>query len=62
MADRVLSNEEYVEEGGARCPFCGSDEVTGDSFTSGGGEASQEMSCDACDAKWEDVYALTSIR
>jgi hypothetical protein len=54
--------DKYVESGGARCPECGSDEIEGDSFVSGGGEASQEMWCLDCDASWEDVHVLSSIR
>jgi hypothetical protein len=52
---------QHVATGGGVCPFCGSDEVEGDSINTGGGEATQEMACNDCNATWLDHYTLTGI-
>jgi hypothetical protein len=64
MADRYDSDniEKYVEQGGTRCPSCACDELEGGPVSTGNGRATQEMSCLACDATWEDVYVLSSIQ
>jgi hypothetical protein len=43
---------------GERCPHCGSDEIEGHEIETGGGSATQEMSCSVCDATWNDLYRL----
>jgi hypothetical protein len=54
--------QQHVTSGGGVCPFCGHDDVEGEDVTTGGGEASQEMSCPACNAAWVDTYTLTDIQ
>lgn len=53
--------KKYIEDGGYACPFCGSEDMGGDSVSTGGGEASQEMSCPECGAQWNDCYDLVGI-
>lgn len=53
----MLNQAAHVESGGAVCPFCLSPDIEGDSVTTGGGEAVQEMRC-PCGAEWTDVYVL----
>jgi len=52
---------QYVKDGGLRCPFCGGDNVGGDSVDVQAGRAAQEVGCDDCGAEWCDVYTLTGI-
>ena len=52
---------EHIKNNGTRCPKCGSEEIIGDEVTTGNGEASQEMSCNECGARWHNIYKLTSI-
>ncbi len=51
----------YVTRAFAHCPFCGSDQVTGDAVDIDGMSASQEVTCDACNEEWRDVYTLVGI-
>ena len=51
------TNEEFVASGGL-CPFCGSDEVEGDSFDVEGDIVHQESCCNACDSEWSAGYKL----
>ena len=51
----------YVAGGGLKCPFCGNDQLQGDSFDVEAGECRQEMSCPRCHAEWWDVYQLKGL-
>ena len=55
---QFMTETEYVKSEGTKCPACHGANITGFSVNTGGGGASQEMSCDDCDAEWNDVYTL----
>ena len=63
MKDEISAEQAntYVQEGGVHCPVCGSEEIEGEFVTTGGGEASQEMRCLTCDARWTDIYTLNFV-
>lgn len=44
------------------CPYCGSDQIEGQSVDIDENGASQEVSCISCKARWEDLYKLTDVR
>lgn len=54
----TMTEEEYVAAGGVRCPKCGSQNLSGDSFDTWAGGASQSIGCNDCDAEWTDMYKL----
>ena len=54
-----LSSAGYAAEGGSRCPFCGSTDLTGHSIDVEAGGASQRVDCNVCDRSWFDCYTLT---
>lgn len=43
---------------GAACPYCGSDQIEGESFDAEGAETWQTVRCLECDREWVEVYAL----
>jgi hypothetical protein len=54
---------EYIRTGGTKCPFCGAD---GDQLDSGSFEtdcnySSREVTCDACDEEWTELYTMTGV-
>lgn len=51
----------YCEKGGCWCPFCGSSNLSDDSWDADAGTATQEMRCVDCGERWRDVYTLTGI-
>mgnify|MGYP003126224347 FL=1 len=53
--------KKYVEQNGAACPFCGTDEFDGSDYYADCGTVWQEMTCLECKAEWTDIYTLTSI-
>jgi len=52
---------EYVDSGYSRCPYCGSEDITGHSPEIDGAGASQEVTCEVCSRGWFDLYVLTDI-
>ena len=54
-----MSDEQYVEYIGTKCPFCRSTQTTGGEVEIDDGVARQVVSCDYCDKEWTDSYSLT---
>ncbi|HCE42884.1 MAG TPA: hypothetical protein DET40_05000 [Lentisphaeria bacterium] len=50
----------YLRHGG-KCPYCGSESITGESVDIEGTGASQEVSCKECGRSWRDVYRLVNV-
>ena len=51
----------YLKEGGVRCPFCDSNNISGGTLDMGAGATYQDVTCDSCQRAWTDVYELTGI-
>ncbi|MDD2730822.1 MAG: hypothetical protein PHW33_01715 [Candidatus Portnoybacteria bacterium] len=61
---RGLTSEQvgdYIEGGGANCPWCESDQIEGGSIEVDGEIASQNMTCNACSQRWTDNFRRSSI-
>lgn len=69
MAKPIFTNEiaykayllqEYVEEGGNRCPkpSCKSSAIEGDSYDFEGNQIFQSVHCTECGSMWVDIYEL----
>ena len=54
-----MTNEEYVQHSGTRCPFCRSRNILAGSFEAAGRTSWQNVSCDDCGFSWQDEYVLT---
>ena len=52
---------DYIQSGGVCCPYCGSDQIEGDSYDHQEGCVTQEICCLSCDKSWTDVHSLTHI-
>lgn len=57
-----MTNVEYVAKGGAVCPICGSHSIQGGFVSIDISVASQDCSCDECEATWTDSYSLTGYK
>ena len=58
----MISNEEYIKNGGVRCPFCKSDDIrTVGSLESCGINAFQSVACNCCGKNWTDEYTFTGF-
>ncbi len=53
-----LTPQQYAEKRGARCPFCESTELQGESIEVEDGAAFQRVGCLDCEGSWVDVYKL----
>lgn len=56
-----LKKEQYIREGGVRCPYCASEDIEGTSFESDLDFSSQKITCNNCGKRWEDIYTLIDI-
>ena len=55
-----MTDEENVNTEGGRCPWCKSDQITGEDIDYHGGTLTQEMNCNnpECEKSWSDTYKL----
>jgi hypothetical protein len=54
----ALTNQEYLETSGLRCPNCEKDGIEGSSITVAQGFVWQDCRCNICNAEWTDMYKL----
>jgi hypothetical protein len=52
---------EYVDKGGVRCPFCGTENIEARGLKTESGAVWQDVTCLDCGEGWQDVYTLTDI-
>lgn len=60
-----LSNadrEQYVKDGGNKCPFCRSTDLDGGKPQVDGPRAWCVIMCLNCGEEWHDIYTLTDIQ
>ena len=53
---KKLSDKEYIEEGGSRCPYCYSTNLNKDNWD--GNTFVEEVFCNECGKGWFDCYSL----
>ena len=53
--------QQYLNEGGVRCPYCRSGDLECRPITINGNLAHQKVNCHTCGKTWLDIYTLTNI-
>lgn len=54
-----MTNDQYIEEGGNRCPACNSGNISAESmFESDSAGGWRKVVCYDCNARWNDIYVL----
>lgn len=54
--------QRYVANGGSRCPWCDSNNISADANVKvEGGSAWQTINCADCGQRWNDLYTLTGV-
>lgn len=56
-----FKKEEYLKNRGSKCPYCGSDQIEGESVDISSGSASQLVNCLECNSNWVDIYKLVDV-
>lgn len=51
----------YVDACKNVCPYCGSEDIEGAYVNINSGHAHQEVTCNSCNASWEDIYKMHDI-
>jgi hypothetical protein len=59
---KYLSQQQYLTQGGACCPFCRATTISGGTVHLHPGVASQDVYCHECDASWTDHYRLAGYQ
>ena len=54
----ILTEKQYVAEGGGKCPVCKGTDIVGGSTDYIGDTIIQEIHCQVCQASWNDLYKL----
>ena len=52
--------EKYLRYHG-NCPYCGSYELSYEKVTFEGNKVLHEISCNKCNKRWADIYAMTGV-
>ncbi len=58
IGNKKMTNEEYVNYKGTKCPHCQSHNITAESIESDGAIAWSTVECEDCGETWRDVYQL----
>jgi len=54
-----MTNQEYINNGGNKCPCCGSKNIsTQDQIQVDSDNTWQEVYCNDCEAIWNDIWKL----
>lgn len=64
MCQQAVSTrkEAYLKSGGAKCPVCSSESIEAHGSVEVNGESAHlAVSCNDCDATWDDAYTLSGI-
>jgi len=58
----MMTDKEYTEFGGTRCPYCESLDLEHTMAWNDGIKYHQDVECMDCGRSWEDVYELKGYR
>ena len=53
-----FNEKRYMDAGGGVCPYCFSEDITGEDIDIDGSRARQEVTCNVCDKSWHDFFKL----
>ena len=56
--NKPMTQKQYLKNPNV-CPVCGGADITGGETNVDSGSAWQEITCENCNATWNDVYTLT---
>ena len=53
--------QEYLENGGQKCPVCKSENISADKTEIDGSQGYANVDCRDCGATWTDIFKLVGI-
>jgi hypothetical protein len=56
------ARRKYIQMGGVRCLFCGSEQIEGGPFDCDAGVVWQEIRCLDCGEEWQDIHHLADVQ
>lgn len=57
----MQTNQEYIDQGGTKCPYCNSYDIEGQEINIDAGSVWQDVICHQCGQEWQDTYTLTGF-
>jgi len=58
----MLTEDQYIQAGGNRCPHCASEDIESwDLPIVEGATATQKIGCNSCNKEWVDQYQLVGF-
>jgi len=57
-----MTDEEYVQAGGLRCPFCRSENVSSSDIDLDGPHGSTDDECEDCGKTWTTFYGVVGYK
>ena len=55
------AKQNYLENFGNLCPFCGSTNLTADHFETQDNHVFRNVACEGCNKEWAEEFTLTDI-
>jgi hypothetical protein len=55
---RLMTQEQYIENEGRKCPKCRSEDITGDPIEVSGGQGWNDCYCNECKYRWQEQWTL----
>jgi hypothetical protein len=62
MALSDEDKQEYVKQGGVKCPYCESRDIENYDRNSDIGWVADSVQCNNCSKSWEEIYNLADIK
>jgi hypothetical protein len=53
--------DRHIKQGSIKCPYCGSEDITGEEVEIEENMATQEVFCSDCERGWRDIYKLVDV-
>ena len=56
-----MTSEEYIADGGNKCPHCRSTNISGERVETDDYSAWRVIECEDCDKSWTEIFKMTSM-
>ena len=57
--NKVMTDKEYLDNGGGHCPVCKSSEIISNSMESDDSSIWSVSNCSKCGSEWKDIFTLS---
>lgn len=58
----MITEQEYIENGGNNCPYCNSDDIESQTPELENGFVFVEVCCNSCEKYWIEEFTMTGVK